>query len=225
MIKVNKKIVLGSGSPRRKLLLKEMGIDFRVLVSDTDEIPLSHHTGGEIAVHLAEEKAEALRDKISDDELLITADTIVWKDELLGKPKDANEAFEMLKKLNDKEHIVYTGICLLDKNNKKSICVESKVIFKRLTEDEIKEYISLYKPFDKAGSYGAQECLPEGKNPCSEAEIKFMKNNGFDKLFENTQTSDTRKRIPIIDHIEGSYFNVMGLPIVELVEELKRKKF
>jgi len=221
MIRLNKKIVLGSGSPRRKQLLQEMGIDFRVLVSNTDETPLPHHSGGEIAMHLAEEKAVALRNSITEDEILITADTIVWMDSLLGKPKDASEAYEILRKLNGREHIVYTGVCLLNNFIRKTICVESKVVFRKLPDDEIKEYIQLYKPFDKAGAYGAQESLPEGKNPCSQEEIDFMKKYDLENLFENTQTKDTRKRIPIIDHIEGSYFNVMGLPVVELVRELE----
>ncbi len=220
MINLDKKIVLGSGSPRRKQLLKEMGINFRVLISDTDETPLPHHSGGEIAMHLAEEKAEALRDKIDDDEILITADTIVWLDTMLGKPKDENEAFEMLKRLSGRDHIVYSGVCILHRGNRKTICVDSKVIFKKLSDQQINEYVHLYKPFDKAGAYGAQETLPEGKNPCSREELDFMKENELERLFENTQTADTRKRIPIIDHIEGSYFNVMGLPVVELVREL-----
>src|SRR6188768_4287629 len=114
MIRLDKKIVLGSGSPRRKLLLEEMGIDFRVLVSDTDETALPDQNGKETAVYLSEEKAKALSNKINDNELLVTADTIVWLDEMLGKPKDENHAYEMLKKLNGKRHIVYTGVCLLD---------------------------------------------------------------------------------------------------------------
>jgi septum formation protein len=221
MIWLDKKIVLGSGSPRRKLLLQEIGLDFRVLISDTDETPLPHHSGEEIAIHLAQEKAEALKDKINENEILVTADTIVWLDELFGKPLNEKIAFEMLKKLNGKKHIVFTGVCLLNKNFKVSFHVESSVYFKNLSDNEIKEYIQLYKPFDKAGSYGAQECLPHGINPCSDKEINFMKSYGLEKLFMNTQTIDSRKRIPLIDHIDGSYFNVMGLPIVELVDELK----
>jgi septum formation protein len=220
MKRLNKKIVLGSGSPRRQLLLKEMEINFRVLLSNTNEIPLPHLTGSEIAVHLAEEKAVALKNQITDDEILVTADTIVWMNELFGKPADEKEAFGILKKLNGKVHFVYTGICILKGEFKLNFYSESKVFFQKLSDDDIRQYILLYKPLDKAGAYGAQECFPEGKNPCTEEEIIFMEKYGFENLFSNTQTRDSRKRIPIIDHIEGSYFNVMGLPVARLYEEL-----
>ena len=222
MFDFKKKILLGSGSPRRKTLLKELGIDFRILVSETDEIPLPHLLRGDIAKYLADEKADILKNKIHADEILITADTIVWlNSSMLGKPENEDEAFRILSKLNGCMHQVYTGICLMDVNTRKTFCVESNVLFRRLTETEIREYVHLYKPFDKAGAYGAQESLAEGVNPCSEKEIKFLKKYGIENLFERTLSTEKKKRIPIIDHIDGSYFNVMGLPVVELIEELK----
>ena len=217
----NKNIVLGSGSPRRKLLLKELGFNFRILTSKADEVPLPHLKREKIAEYLAEEKANSLSGQIKENEILITADTIVCLGSvMLGKPSDSLNAIEMLSLLNGRRHQVYTGICLFKNNEKKIFSVESNVVFRKLNENEIQKYIEVYKPFDKAGSYGAQESLPEGINSCSEKEIKFMKKFGFEKLFERTLPEENINRIPLIDHIEGSYFNVMGLPVVELFEEL-----
>ncbi len=221
MITLNKKILLGSGSPRRQILLKELGVNFRLFKSNTDEIPLPHLLRGDIASYLAEEKANALQGNIHDNEILVTADTIVCiGDQMLGKPADTNEAFDMLTKLNGKQHQVYTAVCIQDQKKRKTICVETDVTFKKLNDDELLEYIDLYKPFDKAGAYGAQECLPIGINPCSEKEKEFLKKYSIENLYERTLSTENKKRIPLIDHIDGSYFNVMGLPIVELIEEL-----
>jgi septum formation protein len=221
MLEIKKKVLLGSGSPRRQQLLKELGINFRVLTSNTDEIPLPHLSRGNIAEYLAEEKAEALVNNLHEGELLITADTIVWLDEsMLGKPADADEAFSMLSRLNGRTHQVYTAICFDDKARRKIICVRSDVAFKKVSEEDIRKYIQNYHPFDKAGSYGAQECLEEGINPCSKFEMDFLNKIGKEKLFERTLAINFKKHFPLIDHIEGSYFNVMGLPVVELVEEI-----
>ena len=221
MIGGQNKFVLGSASPRRSLLLHETGIDFRKLVSNTPEIPHPHLTRGEIAVSLAEEKAEMLKTQIRPDEILITADTIVWIDKMmLGKPKDDIEAFKILKQLNGNKHFVFTGICLIKNGKKKIFQVESKVTFCRVDDDVLKEYINIYKPLDKAGSYGAQETLRRGFNPCSSKELDFMKSIGKEDLFERTMPIENKKPIQLIDHIEGSYFNVMGLPVAELFTEL-----
>ena len=217
-----KKLLLGSASPRRIFLFRELGLDFRVLTSETKEIPLPHLVAGDIAVSLAEEKAMALESKRERNELLITADTIVWHfSKMLGKPADSAEAFEMLKLLNGQKHHVYTGVCIMDGQTKKSFQVRSDVVFKKLSDEELKNYIKLYSPFDKAGSYGAQECLPDGMNPCSETEKIFLERNGLTDLLDST-ISCGKSRIALIDHIEGSYFNVMGLPIVELISELEK---
>ncbi len=216
-------VLLGSGSPRRKLLLQELEFSFRVLTSKTKEIPLPHLKGGDIALYLAEEKSDALLNELQDGEILITADTIVWLEStMLGKPLHAKDAFEMIKILSGKKHEVFTGVCICNKNKRELFCVKSEVVFKELSEIDIKHYIEAYNPMDKAGSYGAQECLPEGMNPCSEEEKFFLKKLGKENICERTMAEIKTKRIPFIDHIEGSYFNVMGLPIVELVNALEK---
>ena len=221
MIQLNKKLVLGSGSPRRQILFKELGLNFRTLISHTAEIPIPGLFGGKIAEYLSEEKAEALKNKIFDDEVLITADTIVWlNSSMLNKPTDSDDAFKMLSSLSGRKHQVFTGVTILNASSKKTFSVESSVVFKTLKQSEIYKYISEFQPYDKAGSYGAQECLSEGINPCSDKEIKFLNKYALDNFFERTLAPEKKKHIPMIDHIEGSYYNVMGLPIVELIEEL-----
>jgi septum formation protein len=219
---LNNKLVLGSGSPRRKQLLREIGFKFRIMVSDADEIPLPGQTPEEICTHVARLKANALIERIDDDEILITADTIVWhNNKLLGKPADRAHAFEMLQSLSGNKHSVYTGIVLKTKGNERTFYVKSNVWFKKLSNTEIAEYIEDYKPYDKAGSYGAQECLPEHFDPTSEEEKDFLLKNNLNELLNNIQSGIKGKRIIMIDRIGGSYFNVMGLPVVELVKELK----
>lgn len=214
-------IVLGSGSPRRKQLLQECGFNFTVRTKEIDETPPIGLVRSEIAMKLAEMKADALVDSIKDDEILITADTIVClNDMVLNKPNDAVHAFEMLKLLSDKSHQVYTGVCILNKKNKTIFSVETDVLFNKLSEELIQSYIRNFKPFDKAGSYGAQECLPTKMNPCSIKELEFMKSIGKPDLFENTLVQSEKENTPIIKSISGSYFNVMGLPVVELSEKL-----
>lgn len=222
MFTLKKSILLGSGSPRRKLLLKELGINFRVLISNTDEIPLPGLVRGEIAKYLSEEKADKLKSNILENEILITADTIVCLGSLMiGKPGNYDDAYSMLRLLSGQKHQVYTALTISDQSSKKTICVESTVEFNVLDDVEIRKYILEFQPYDKAGSYGAQECLLEGINPCSAKEITFLKKYGFKNFFQQTLVPENKVRIPIIKEICGSYFNVMGLPIVELMEELK----
>ncbi|MCX6291529.1 MAG: Maf family protein, partial [Bacteroidetes bacterium] len=208
-------------SPRRQQLLKEMGIDFEVLLRDVDESFPPDLKAEKVAVFLAEKKAHAFLSEISPEKIYITADTIVWlDDEVLGKPADGMEAYLMLKKLSGKVHQVYTGVCIFSCREKKSFVVKSDVQFRKLTNEEVTFYVEQYKPFDKAGSYGAQECLPPGMNPCSEKERTFLSFIAKENLVEKT-TAGEKEHMPIIANIDGSYFNVMGLPIVELYEELK----
>ena len=141
---------------------------------------------------------------------------------VLGKPGDSAHAFKMLQLLSGKTHQVFTGVCLMDLHSRYSICVQSNVHFHTLSDIEIKHYIEVYRPFDKAGSYGAQECLPEGVNPCSKEEKIFLERIGEKDLYERTKSKSHAERIPLINYIEGSYFNVMGLPIIELAEELEK---
>jgi septum formation protein len=102
----------------------------------------------------------------------------------------------------------------------KFFCVESDVYFRKLSEEEIKFYVSEYAPFDKAGSYGAQECLKQNINPLSEKEKTFLKHIHAENLFETTKSVIEKKQVAFIDHIDGSYFNVMGLPVVELYDAI-----
>ena len=142
----------------------------------------------EIPVFLAELKADAFRSLMKANQLVITADTIVWLDgKVMGKPKDYSDGFKMLSDLSGKKHEVVTGVCLLSKTKKIAFNTVSDVWFKDLTTDEIHYYLENYKPYDKAGAYGIQEWI------------------GYVG----------------VNRIEGSFFNVMGLPIQDLYEHLK----
>ncbi len=220
-------IILGSGSPRRKQLLEELGWNFETIVRSTPEEMPSHLRRDQIAIHLAEMKAAAFDGDLNPNDLLITADTIVCLDDrILNKPESEKEALQMLQALSGREHEVYTGVCLSTHKSRSCFSVESRVLFKKLTDSEINEYIKNYKPFDKAGSYGAQECLQPNMNPCSPEELAFINRIGKPAYIETVLGKSTGSHYPIINKIEGSFFNVMGLPVVELwsrVENLLSK--
>jgi septum formation protein len=218
----NLKIVLCSASPRRQQLLREAGISFEILAGDVNEDFSAELKAENVALFLAEKKADAFKPEFQNGKIYITADTIVWlKNEVLGKPVNAEDAFTMLRKLSGHEHQVYTGVCISSMSGRELFYVRSDVRFKNLSDEEIKFYVEHYKPFDKAGAYGAQECLPEGINPCSGKEKEFLRTINKNDLFEKTVMKD-KKHMPIIENISGSYFNVMGLPLVELYTELQR---
>jgi septum formation protein len=154
----NYNFILGSNSPRRKEILKEIGLDFSIYPSNIDENFNKEIDLEDIPVFLAEKKANALKNKLKENDILITADTIViYKNELLSKPENSYQAKEMLEKLSGKSHKVITGVCLLSKNNKSIFSSKTIVTFKDLDKFEIEFYVKKYKPFDKAGSYGIQE--------------------------------------------------------------------
>lgn len=223
MIALDKKILLGSGSPRRQFLLKVLGITYRVAVSNIPEIPSPGLQKGAVALYLAEEKANALKTEIQQDEILITADTIVCLgSEIIGKPSNEKEAFQFLSMLNNKNHQVYTGVCLMNHNFRKTILSESIVTFRNLSDEEMKSYIHSMLPMDKAGAYGAQECLPEEMNPCSLKEMEFIDKHNLHALLAQTRVADKEKKFSFIQRISGGYFNVMGFPIVEITEELSK---
>lgn len=216
----NRKLVLCSSSPRRQQLLKELGIEFEILIKEVEELFPHHLKAEQVAFYLAEKKADAFRSDFEKEKIYITADTIVWfNDEVLGKPVHADDAVRMLKKLSGKKHQVFTAVCLSSMDKKNIFSVKSDVQFRKISDETIRSYVEHYRPLDKAGSYGAQECLPEGMNPCSAQENIFLESIHHPDLFERT-LSKTKIRIPIIEHINGSYFNVMGLPVVELYEGL-----
>ncbi len=151
------KIILFSKSPRRQELLKLMGLDFEVITKEVDESYPAELLPEQVAQYIAEKKAHAFDDEIND-ELLITADTIVAIDgEILGKPTDEADAFRMLKLLSGKTHQVYTGVSILHQHKISSFTDKTDVEIKELTNDEINYYITQYKPYDKAGAYGIQE--------------------------------------------------------------------
>ncbi|WP_265131969.1 Maf family protein [Chryseobacterium oranimense] len=157
------KLLLASQSPRRKELLSSLGFDFEVVKIDCEEIIPEHIRIEEAAAYLSELKAKAFRE-LADDEVLITADTVVAiEDQILGKPKDEHEAKQMLRLLSGKTHQVHTGITI--KSGSKTITETdvADVELDEMTDDEIEYYIQNYKPFDKAGSYGIQEWLGMAK--------------------------------------------------------------
>ena len=183
------RIVLASNSPRRKELLTRLGIPFEVRVmQDIDEsypetIPVS-----EVALHIAGKKADAYREVMGEDELIITADTVVIVGkEILGKPTDAADAARMLRALSGRTHQVTTGVCMVARDQDRRFSVTTDVTFKQLTPEEISYYIDTFKPYDKAGAYGIQEwigCIG-------------------------------------VTGLNGSYYNVMGLPIQRIYQVLK----
>lgn len=181
-------IILASKSPRRRQLLNDLGLKFSVGSMDVPEEFPEGLGMTEIPVYLAELKAEAFRPELRENQLVITADTIVWLDgKVLGKPSDYDDGYRMLKGLSGKKHEVITGVCLLSSKKKISFFALTDVWFKSLTEEEIHYYLENFRPYDKAGAYGIQEWI------------------GY----------------VAINRIEGSFFNVMGLPVQSLYEHLK----
>ncbi len=155
------KFILGSQSPRRKKLLEQIGLDFEILTADIEEVIMPSLSSQKNAELLALQKAEAVAEQIAEmDKTIITADTIVvLNDEILGKPKDEEDAFNMLTFLSDNTHSVITGIAIV--NHAKGIKInthkETKVTFRKLDEEEIRAYIATGSPMDKAGAYGIQD--------------------------------------------------------------------
>ena len=184
------KVILASNSPRRKELLAGLDIPYEVkVIPGIEETYPDTLKGDEIPQYLSRKKAEAYRDRMAGDELIITADTIVWLDDkVLGKPADEAEACAMLRMLSGRTHAVLTGVTVMTKERHVTFAVESKVTFDELSEEEVSYYVSHYHPTDKAGAYGIQEW------------IGYVGVRG----------------------LEGSYFNVMGLPVQRLYNELKQ---
>ena len=181
------RIILASRSPRRQQILEELGLKFTVLVKEYDETYPEYLKGESIALLLAGKKAAMFRDKLMPDEIVITADTIVWcNNMILGKPSGKEEAYEMIRILSGNTHEVITGVTLLSAGGERSFSDTTRVTFDILTDEEIYYYIRNFEPFDKAGAYGIQEWI--GLAACS--------------------------------RIEGSYFNVVGLPVHKLYRAL-----
>lgn len=154
-------IILASNSPRRKELLSGLNIPYEVkTLPNIDESYPDNLIGEDIAIYIANEKANAYLDQLDDNTLLITADTIVLLDgKVYGKPSDDTDAKQMLRDLSGKTHQVITGVSITTKEKQESFGVSSEVRFAKLEDDEIEYYVSNYKPFDKAGAYGVQEWI------------------------------------------------------------------
>ena len=156
----NYSIILASGSPRRQQFFKDLDLDFEIRLKDVEEIYPPELKAEEITNYLAELKANAFEGEINDNEILITSDTIVWhKDKALGKPKDKEDAFAILKSLSNATHEVITSVCFKTKNKTELISEITKVTFNPLTDAMIDYYLEHYKPYDKAGAYGIQEWI------------------------------------------------------------------
>ena len=187
------KILLGSQSPRRRELLAGLDIAFTTVRIDADESYPAHLQAGDIPLYIAREKALAYACRLQPDELLLTADTIVWSDgRMLGKPHDTEDAKRMLRLLSGKTHQVYTGVCFTRCDDKGKVDISSfvdatDVTFKPLFEEEIAWYVDRFRPLDKAGAYGIQEWI------------------GYAG----------------VTGISGSYFNVMGFPVDKVYDHLK----
>ena len=184
------KIILASNSPRRRELLAGLGYPYAVRVLDgIDESYPETLRGSEVAAYISRVKANAYRATMADDELVITADTIVCLDgKVLGKPADEAEAVAMIRSLSGHNHQVYTGVTIVTAEESSTFVSRTDVTFAALTEEEIQHYVTHYRPMDKAGAYGIQEWI------------------GYIG----------------VERIEGSYFNVMGLPVQRLYTELKK---
>jgi septum formation protein len=184
----NYHIILASRSPRREQLLLELGLKFDIVVKEYSETYPQNLTGKEIARYVSRKKAMSFSNDISDNEIVITADTIVWcNNKVLGKPGNFKDAVCFLKEISGNTHEVITGVTLLSLAKEVTFSESTRVTFMDLTDEEIIYYVEKFKPYDKAGAYGIQEWI--GILACS--------------------------------RIEGSYFNVVGLPVQRLYIELQ----
>ncbi len=182
------KLILASSSPRRQQLMQEAGFEFEVRLREVPEVYPDTLPVEQVPEYLARWKASAFNGDLQEDELLITADTIVSiHGKVVGKPRDRQQAVAMLRELSGNKHTVISGLCLTTVREQKSCSVCTDVFFRELTEKEIVYYVDRYKPFDKAGAYGIQEWI------------------GYVG----------------IERIDGSFYNVMGLPVQTLCRQLK----
>ncbi len=187
----NYSIILASGSPRRQQFFKDLDLDFEIRLKEIEEIYPPELKAGQITNYLAELKANAFEGELNENEILITSDTIVWhKDKALGKPKDKEDAFSILKSLSNATHEVITSVCFKTKNKTELISEITKVTFNPLTDAVIDYYLEHYKPFDKAGAYGIQEWI--GFIGVAKVEGSYTNVMGMptDKVFEYLNNLD-----------------------------------
>ena len=179
------KLILASGSPRRQQFFKDLDLDFEIRLKEIEEIFPPELKAEEITNYLAKLKASAFEGELNENEILITSDTIVWhKGKALGKPKDTQDAFEILKSLSNATHEVITSVCFKTKEETTLIHEITKVTFNVISNEAIRYYIENYKPFDKAGAYGIQEWI--GFVGVSKIEGSYANVMGMptDKVFE-----------------------------------------
>ena len=187
-INKGKKIILGSNSPRRKQLLQDAGINFEIRAFPTNENYPTKLKGSEITEYLVKKKSQEFKG-VKDDEIIITADTIVWaQNKHLGKPNNMTEAKKFLEKLSNMKHEVITSVCFTEKEKQTIISESTFVLFKKLSINEIDYYLNNFDFLDKAGAYGIQD---------------WIGNTG-------------------VKRIEGSYTNVVGLPVCQVIEVLQK---
>ena len=187
-INKGKKIILGSNSPRRKQLLHDAGINFQIRAFQTNENYPTKLKGSEITEYLVKKKSKEFKG-VKDDEIIITADTIVWaQNEHLGKPNNISEAKKFLEKLSNMKHEVITSVCFTEKEKQTIISESTFVLFKKLSISEINYYLNNFDFLDKAGAYGIQD---------------WIGNIG-------------------VKRIEGSYTNVVGLPVCQVIDVLQK---
>jgi len=154
------KIILASGSPRRQQFFKDLDIDFEIRLKEIDEVFPDTLKGLEITDYLAELKAKAFDGEMQPNEMIVTSDTLVWlNNKALGKPKDYDDAFQILKSLSNQTHEVITSVCFKTIAKTDIINEITKVTFNELSDEAIRYYLDNYKPFDKAGAYGIQEWI------------------------------------------------------------------
>lgn len=213
-MKLNRPLILASSSPRRQYLMKEAGFEFTVEKPNVDEVFPDDLPVDQVARYLAELKAEYFRPNMRD-EVIVTADTVVILGRrILNKPADREEAIAMLSSLSGQTHRVMTGVSIVSKEKEETFDDTTEVTFENLSREKIEFYIDTFKPYDKAGAYGAQDSLPKNFNPCSPEEMAFLKHIGKESLIKESITPGRHSdQIVIIKKITGSYFNVMGLPI------------
>ena len=175
----NLEIILGSQSPRRRELMAGLDLPFTAITIDADEHYPAELQGGDIPYYISRAKAHAYEGKLKENQILITADTIVWLDgQMLGKPHDEAEAYSMLRALSGKTHQVFTAVTFVQKGKAMETVVDkTDVTFCELTDEEIRHYIQKYRPFDKAGAYGVQEWI--GYIACTEMRGSYFNVMGF----------------------------------------------
>jgi len=185
----NRRLILASKSPRRSELLKGLGLEFLIKTKEVEEDFPQEMDVEQVPQYLAKKKAAAFREELEENDLIITADTVVIVGgEILNKPADKQEALQMLQKLSGNAHRVITGVCLMDLHKTVIFDDCTEVHFKPLDQEELLNYIEMFQPFDKAGAYGVQEWI------------------GYVAVYK----------------MIGSFYNVMGLPVHKIYEELKK---